>query len=81
MKPLEVVKLVAIVSFKFYIKVTSLLMPVLLFVFWPKETPFSLELLFKILGNLLVHPVIYANYGVIFIGFLITTIADKWVRK
>jgi hypothetical protein len=74
-------KVVALSSIKFYFSVAVLMIPICLLLYWPDETPFSFLLVFEVLKGLIIHPVFYAGLGVIFIGFFVIAIADRWVTK
>ena len=61
----------------FYLKVLVILLPLSLFMYWPKSTEFSIELLSKILVAFFINPLTVIMPSILFFLFLFIGIAGK----
>jgi hypothetical protein len=71
------VKLAGISAVKFYVYVGVTVMPFVLVMNWPEETPFSFHLLFKFLYYFLVNPLHFAAMGMFFVLFFFLAVIGE----
>jgi phosphoglycerol transferase MdoB-like AlkP superfamily enzyme len=61
----------------FYLKVLVILLPLILFIYWPESTEFSIDILSKILVAFFINPLTVIMPSILFFLFLFIGIAGK----
>lgn len=76
-KLLSMFKRVGIVTIKFYFSIVAIMLPISLLFYWPNETPFNLFELARFLQSFILQPIIYVEFVIVYVGFLLFEIANK----